>query len=255
MTTRQLNLRAMLGNTSDVLAQIPTRRLTPILTTRIAELKAALDEINSLAQQQAAPLESHLIVRSEAIAAAAEKTLLLAGIALSHATAHNIEPLASGVRIAPGRFRHGRHDRRVALCRTVAATLRGEQATNLADSPITVDLLDELDASIELAEQAVRAPRNVVSSRRTATGELVIALKKADRLVRDGIDPLIYPLRLIAPEFYALYRAARETIHRPATHHRADGPGAAKASTSPTASGPGAVAAAGAHSHPQPLAA
>ena len=69
-----------------------------------------------------------------------------------------------------------------------------------------------------LAQKALEQYHGTVAAKRGATSRLVVALREADEMLADGIDPLMLPLAATHPEFYATYAAAREIVDRPATH-------------------------------------
>ena len=216
MNTEQMNRRGMQYNTSAALEALPPGAANAVLTGWINKLDIKLAEVDALAVQQSSPLYRSLIARNEACSEMVEATLRLAGLAFSHARANNLSTLAASVRVRPGDFRRTRYDRRVQTCQHIAASLRAE-LPQLAGSGITEALLDDLDAKVALAAEQILQPRNTIVAKRAATEGLVTVLREVDDILREGIDPLIYPLRKAHPDFYARYRAAREIVHRPAS--------------------------------------
>lgn len=215
MNRKRLGRLRMLGNTRNALSAMPQARITPVIAARVDKLDGLLDEISSLEQRRSAPLARHLHHRDAMVAAMAEATLQIGGLALSHVTANALAEPVAALRVSREKLLFGGYGRRVETARRLLEALRGGLA-QLEDAGITAAQLDQLEAKIAAAEAAILQPRDAVAARRAATESLEAKLREAEKLVRDAIDPLMYPLRLKEPEFYRHYRAARLVLKSPA---------------------------------------
>lgn len=228
MNRKRLARLRMLGNTRNALSIMPQARVTPVITARVEKLDGLLDDIASIEQRQLAPLARHFHHRDTAVADMAETTLQLAGVALSHVTANAVAAPAGVLRVSRVELLHRSYGQRVRAARRLLEALRGGLA-EVEAAGITAAQLDQFEAKIAAAEAAILEPRDAVAARRAATESLEVKLREAEALVRDGIDPLIYPLRLTEPEFYRRYRAARLVMIAPATRGDPEVPAAAPA--------------------------
>lgn len=217
MTTKQRNRRQMQRAARAIAGQHPATSADPILAVRLAAFDAKQKEIDELEAKQAEPLSRQLAKRNEAFAAMVQETFAIAGLALSHAQAHGMTSLAIVVRIMPSEFTRNRFDRRVHMCQQIANAVRAE-LPRLVESGIREARLDAFQTLIDTAAALTTVPRSTVAAKRGATSRLVVALREADEMLADGIDPLLLPLAATHPEFHATYAAAREIVDRPATH-------------------------------------
>lgn len=207
----------MFRTTCETVRVSPATSGNPVVMERLDAFEAKLEHIDQLDAKQAQSVGRGLSERNGAFGAMVQDALLLSGLGLSFAKANALESLARDLRFVPSDFSHVRFDRRLHMCRQVATTLRDDLA-QLAGSGITPAMLDAFDAKIAAATALVDKPRSTIVSKRAATEQLRSAFREADDMLTTWLDPLIMPLKVTDPEFYARYRAAREIVDRPASH-------------------------------------
>ena len=177
-----------------------------------ARFRAKLEDLTALRARQTQKLSPALVQRDAILGAALREALRIAGIVRSYAHAHDDPVLADRVRLTPRQLRETRIARRLALAQRVHdATLPVLDA--LAGYGVTAATLAALQEKIADAELAVRGPRDVMVVRVAATQQLVVALREIDAVLKNQLDPLLFPLQETQPEFHARYRFCRDIIN------------------------------------------
>ena len=223
MKTRQTNSFEMYRALQMFLAQSgPSISTAPALAAVVADFDAAFRNLEALAQMQAEPISPALARRDQLLAELAHATIVVAGAVFSYATERRNGGLAATVRLRPSDFVRTRLARRVNLARPIheAAVALGDE---LAAYGITPAMLADLHALIAQADEACAAPRGVVAAKSAATARIRDGLRELGALVRDRLEPLVFPLRRSSPQLYEQYRAVRQTIHRRGTRQTGAG--------------------------------
>jgi hypothetical protein len=78
---------------------------------------------------------------------------------------------------------------------------------------INATTLTDFNNAINAFESVISKPREIIGDRKTHTSSLKQLFAEADSIVYDILDKLIVRFKVSAPEFYALYKNARNIIN------------------------------------------
>lgn len=213
MTGLQSDIIAMAHDVHTLLAQAPEIAAIPAMAGKPAKLRALLTKADRLFDTQRSRITASIARREVASDAMIEATLAVAGIALSYAHDNNLPDLAAEVRVTAGDFRRNRLQHRVRLAQQIHAAVT-PFVPQLAADGVTAETLDDLQDKIDAAAAALPATRGSAADKKAATAQLRETIREIRLLLKDGIDPLVRPLRQTNPDFYERYRARRTIINR-----------------------------------------
>ena len=218
MNTKQMNKLAMFDAVHAFLAR--TAPSTPVagLSQKVTLLGNKLDELAALAQVQAQRLKVSVYERDEALNTMTEWALNLGGIALCHADEHKLGSLAINVRVRPSTFLNIRKTRCVQIAQQLHAAIFPIVA-ELAAYGVTPGKLEEFQAAIDRADQAVSGPRNTIGAMKAATAQLHKTVGEIGALLGNQIDGLVFTVRHTDPAFYDQYKALRSIVDRPGSRN------------------------------------
>ena len=182
------------------------------LPAKLAAFAAKVTEITDLAATQAAPLSGAVQERDDALTAARDAALTIAGIVLSHADERRLPELVAQVQLKPSSFL-GRKEKTVQLAQQVHDAAQSV-LPDLAPYGLTEARLGELRTAIAAATASLSGPRSATAAKKAATAQLDTVFRDADRILENQIDPLLVPLAKTKPEFYSEYRATRTIVDR-----------------------------------------
>ena len=214
MNNKQTNKLASFTATEAVLQATPEIASVPGLPELLAVFSAKVGEINRLAKTQTQPIQPRTAERDGILDAMTDMTLQIAGYVRSVARETGTPQLAQDVRVGVASFRRARRSHRVWFAQRVLDAARGV-LPQLGAYGVTAETLVTLEARIQAATQRVNLPRETVGAKRAATRRMAELFVEVEALLDDGIDALVYPLRLRHPEFHATYEAARLVVNRP----------------------------------------
>lgn len=221
MNAKQSNLLETLVDTHAFLTTTRGIGALTALTPKVAQLMSHIDNIRAHAHVQALPTHGAIRERDQAVEAAIELTLAVAGALRSYAETHQLPELAALAAVTRRTFSLLRKGQRMRVAQRVLDAAR-PLAAALADYGVTAALLDEFDAKIAAGNAIVGTPRTVAAKRKAATRELAGEFAAAGRLLRNGIDPMIETLRVSDPVAYARYHDARSVFDRPGVRRRGE---------------------------------
>jgi hypothetical protein len=207
--------------------------LFPALAAKFATLITRVGNVVALAAQQEQPLEGKLRDREQALDAAVETTVIVAGAVLSYARTCRLHDLAVQVRRTRTEFRRRRRTERTSIAQRVhdvAAPL----AVELVDYGLTAGMLEELQETIDATAQAVTAPVSARAEKKVSTRQLARAFTEVEQLLAQ-IDPMLLKLGKIDPTMHALYLAARKVFKRTGARAAAARPGSVADPAAPAA--------------------
>ena len=226
MNAKSWATQTMGHSVSGALETITSTNDLPALSAKHVALKTILGRIAAASAAQSEPINGPRRVRNKALASATDLAVVVAGAVLSYAREHGLEELIVKVDISPTKLKTGRVARRLELLQQIhdaAASV----LTELADYRVTRAVLADLQEKIDATKPLLVAPRAGIVSRRVATVRLETEIRRLTRLITGEIDPLVEALRLIAPDDYARYHAARVVVDLPGSSPANDSPSAA----------------------------
>lgn len=212
MNTYQHNKLDAYNAVEALLTSTPEIANVPGLPAKVAVLSSKTGEINSLAQTQTQPLQASTTKRDKLLKEMTEMTLDIAGYIKTVAREQNLPELAELVVIGAG-YQRMRRAHRVIIAQRVADAAQ-TVLSHLGSYGVTADTLASLRAKIQIAGSGLTIPRSTTVVKKAATTKLAALFAEVDILLREQIDPLIFPLRKTEIEFYARYSAARSIVDR-----------------------------------------
>lgn len=214
MNRVQSNKMASFTATEAVLKAFPEIASVPGLPEHVEMLSSKMGEIQRLAVIQTQPLQLRTSERDLLLEAMTDTTLEIAGYVRNVARASELPLLSQSVQIGAGSFRRARRSHRVWFAQRVHDAAQ-TALPQLGAFGVTAETLATFQTRIQAATTRVNLPLEARATRKAATEELVLLFAQVDRLLNDGIDPLVFPLRKTNTEFYAAYRATRSVDDRP----------------------------------------
>lgn len=169
----------------------------PRTLTQLQTNLAVLDEEGTTQMSLA---KNRTIRRDRIMAEMADLALEIAHVVAAHADEHQLVEILPVVSIPPGRFSRLRMIDRLWLAQKI---LKAAEET----LP-TYPMLPALREKVNEADDAITEPRQKIITRHLATRRVRELTLENERLLR-RIDMMLYPLRRTAPEFHAIYTAAR----------------------------------------------
>jgi hypothetical protein len=237
MNAPQNNLLATGQSVSTALETITATNVPAALTAAHVALNTTLGNIRNHAATQALPITGKTRDRDAVFAAAADATLVIAGLVLSYAKNQKLGDLAAKVDLTASQLARGRFDTRVQLMQQVHDAAAGVVG-QLADFEVTAATLTDLQTKIDAASALLTSPRSTIVARRVATQNLAEGFGQLEDLLHQ-IDPLIKARCLTDPDSYKLDQAARVVIDRPGAPSQPE-PTPAPASSAPPVNAPAA---------------
>jgi hypothetical protein len=212
MNTHQHNKLDAYKAVEALLTSAPEIANVPGLPGKVAVLSAKTGEIDSLAQTQTQPIQASTTKRDKLLEEMTEMTLDIAGFITTVAREQNLPELAELVIIGAG-YRRMRRAHRLIIAQRVADAAQ-TVLPHLGSYGVTADTLASLREKIQVAGAGLTIPRSTTVVKKAATTKLAALFAEVDILLREQIDPLVFPLRKTQVEFYARYRAARSIVDR-----------------------------------------
>ena len=220
MTAKQMHKMESHRVRHELLSTAPEIAGIKSLAGKVASYGRQLDVIDQLVDVQS-QRSAAIAQRDAALQTMIDTTLEINGVALSYADENEIPGLAGQVRVFPTDFLKTRLMLRVRLAQQLFEVVQ-PIVPQLAEFGVTAETMTDWQAKIDAAEAAMPVFRGLVADKKAATADLVAAIRKADRLEKNQIYPLLLPLKQSNPEFYRRYAARRIVIDRPATRPAAE---------------------------------
>lgn len=187
----------------------------PALAGKQAALVSRVANLETQLAIQGQPLDGELEAREGALDAARESAVIAAGAVLSYARTNELPALAAQVRRVRTEMRELRCGERMRIAQRVhdvAAPL----VTQLADYGFTAAMLEELQANIDGATEAVNTPVSTRAAKKVSTRDLARGFRAVEQVLAE-IDPMLLRLGKIDPTSHGLYLAARAVVRRSGT--------------------------------------
>jgi len=213
MNTRQLNKIESHVATHDLLTTAPEAagiKSLPGKVTAYGENIGAILKLVDLQTRRTADIAQREVSFGDMY----DVTLTNTGIALSYADEKEIPGLADQMRMVPSNFAKARLAIRVRLAQQLHDAVL-PIVPDLVDYGLTAETMTDWQKKIDAAAAALPAVRAATADKKAATADLNAAVRKADRLERNQIRPLVLPLKKGNPEFYGRYVARRQVLDRP----------------------------------------
>jgi len=160
-----------------------------------------------------------------------DKAIEIAGALLAFASDSDNKELKSGVNISRSELENAADSSALNHCRFIFNQAASLQAT-LADYGLKASDISEFQALISGFEKSIASPRIAITSRKSATNDLVGLFANCDDILKNKMDKLIEKFKVSNPDFYKQYFDARIIIERGLHHSKKEGPSSAGAPAS-----------------------
>jgi len=213
MNTRQTNKLASYIATQAVLESYPEIATLPGLSVKVAEFSARVAELHTLGQTQGQEIAGKMARRDELLGQMVATALDIGGVVLAVANEQKHTELAAEVRLMRSDFLRVRRTRRPWLARRVLDAAR-TVLPRLEAYGVTAAMVDQLEAQIEAALQALHEPRSTVADKQAATRRIPVLIAEIDQLLDETIDRLMAPTRATHRAIFDAYDVARRVVDR-----------------------------------------
>lgn len=202
-------------------------KMIPDVVNDVNELKLTVDEIEA----------TQLLISTEIMGQSDEKEtmqetlirmiLSISSALMARADRISNEVLAAQVNFSESTLRGQPDQQQVATGRQVANLAKGN-LEGLISSGITIDLITALQEQADQFEALLPINRVSLAERKAANARLKVLFKRADKLLKNGLDRMTGRYETEDPAFYAAYESARMILDY-GTHYE-DGSGQKTAS-------------------------
>lgn len=184
---------------------------TPAMVAASGEYDLNITAIEGCVERQVIDIRGFAKAKAEAETKMIDVTLAVAGGVRAYATVIGDSVLANKMNVSrSGLLRH--RDAVVAQHSQGIHTEATAVLASLAPYGITAPTLLDLQSAIDTYVEAIMAPRNAITLRKSSTTELKMLLKDTTKVLNKRLDALMEQFALIQPEFYRNYHNARVII-------------------------------------------
>jgi len=184
----------------------------PAFADSVGQLEGAVSAIRQGAQQQAGTTtQGYTAKKSVALDRLAQQSLKVADVIYVYAFRNNNQPLLRKVSVNKSSFYRGHDNDALTLAKNIAVEALSH-ISELTDYGIdSVELL-ALQEAIAGFESLISKPQTVTGEHKLYTGNLKQLFAEADSILYDQLDKLVTLFKVSAPDFYTLYKNARNVI-------------------------------------------
>lgn len=209
MTNRQENKVGMYqGVTTTLDEHADAPGIVPAIPAANGDLKVKIGEILKKDREKGTVTSGKTVAKNQAGNKLIEQTMKVAG-PLSAWGYTNANPAVTGVADIKRSFLTRLRDTELAQKATEIYDAAQAYPEQLTDYGITVEVLNELQARIETYKTAMSEQDSSMASRVSAGVSLATLFQEADIILKLRIDPLMEAVRVVNPDFYNAYKAAR----------------------------------------------
>jgi hypothetical protein len=184
----------------------------PGFVNSVAQLDDSVAAIVQNAQQQTgAVLQGASAEKNAAIDLLAQECVKTANVAYVYAFTTGNLPLMAKVAVNKGMFYRGHYNDALILAKTIAAATH-EHAPALAEYGIDTAAVNALDEAIAGFERVMSKSQVAIGERKMYTSNIKQLFADSDSVLYDRLDKLIVLFKTSAPDFYVLYKNARNII-------------------------------------------
>jgi hypothetical protein len=185
----------------------------PAFTDSVGQLDGAVSAIRHGAQQQAGTItQGYTAEKNLALDRLAQQSLKVADITYVYAFRNNNQPLLRKVAVNKSMFYKGHDNNALALAKNIAVESLNH-ASELANYGIDSAELVALQEAVAGFELLISKPQTVTGEHKLYTGNLKQLFAEADSILYDQLDKLITLFKVSVPDFYTLYKNARNIIN------------------------------------------
>lgn len=216
MTDRQESKLNMYSKVSDACRSYENVYLhvSPIMKVIIGQLDDIIVAINQTAQQQAGTItQGFTVEKNITINLLAEHCMKIVNVLYVYAFRNNDRQLLSKMSINKYML-YSKHDNEILrMAKNIALELENllpMLSEYGLDPHADLTMLNKIIAGFE---SLINKPQITVSERKIHTTNLKQLFVEADSLLYDQLDKLVSLFKASAPDFYNLYKTARNVIH------------------------------------------
>lgn len=220
MTRKEINLLNMLKSLVQFFAENPTLLTDkPALKTTVDKLKAFIAEVEALEQAQAIDSKADTALKGETKTTLINAMLkVLAGVA-AHAAATNDTRLKMAADVSEYELKKMRDNNLITESRAtyeLALPLAAELKVWHVEQA-HIDALDTNSAAFEAKDPAIK---NIKARSSQATAEIKAKLDESYDFVKDTLDAMMLPVKIVNPTVYGHYQNARTIINTAGAHSK-----------------------------------
>jgi hypothetical protein len=191
---------------------------TPVFVNSVMLLDNGIDAITRGAQQQSGTLTGGVSQeKSKAAETLALESVKTANALYVYAIDTNNRTLQAKVSVNKSMFYNGHDVDALVLAKNIADEAHN-YAPVLAGYGIDAVAIAALDTAVTAFESLIVKPQTTISERKMYTGNIKQLFAETDSIIYDRLDKLVVLFKTSAPDFYALYKNARNIIDTARRH-------------------------------------
>jgi hypothetical protein len=195
---------------------------TPAFVKAVILLDNSIEAIGKAEQQQSGTLSEGVSAeKNKAADALALESVKTANALYVYAIDTEDKVLQAKVNVNKSLFYNGHDGDALALAKNIADEAHSHEAA-LVEYGINAAAIVALDTAIVAFGSLIVKPRTTIGERKVYTGNLKQLFAQTDSILHDRLDKLIALFKTSAPEFYALYKNARNIINTATRHENSE---------------------------------
>jgi hypothetical protein len=185
-------------------------------------LDNSIDAIGKTEQQQSGTQSEGVSEeKSKAADALAQEGVRMANAIYVFAVDTEDKVLQTKVNVNKSMFYNGHDGDALVLAKNIADEAHSHEA-GLVAYGIDAAAIAALDTAVAAFDSLIVKPRATIDERKVYTGNLKQLFAQTDSILHDRLDKLIALFKTSAPEFYALYKNARNIINTATRHEKSE---------------------------------
>ena len=184
----------------------------PAMMTAVSKIDESIASILQVAGQQSGTVSQGVTAeKNKALDAMTNESLKIGNMIYVYALDNNNLDLLTRMTINKSMFYNSHVSESIIRAHNIANEAESHLA-ELAEYGVTLAGLDKLNESIAALETIVNNPRITIDEHKVYTANIKQLFAKTDSILHDRLDKLVTLFKDSAPDFYALYKNARNVI-------------------------------------------
>ncbi|MDR3244813.1 MAG: hypothetical protein LBT50_00085 [Prevotellaceae bacterium] len=192
----------------------------PAFVNAVILLDNGINAISLGAQQQSRTVSGGVSEeKSRAGETLALESLKTANALYVYAIDTNNKTLQTNVSLNKSMFYNGHDEASLVLAKNIAAEAHSH-AAELLGYGVNAAAIATLDSAVAAFESLIVKPQTTIDERKVYTGNIKQLFAETDSVIYDRLDKLITLFKTSDPDFYALYKNARNIIDTARRHEK-----------------------------------
>jgi len=193
---------------------------SPAFVKAVTLLDNNINAIGKNAQQQSGSISVGVSAeKNKATETLTQESVKMANALYVYAIDTKDKVLQAKVSVNKSTFYGGHADEVLVLAKNIADEAHSH-AADLAEYSIDAAAIAALDAAVVAFDSLIVKPQIAIGERKMYTSNIKQLFVETDSILYDRLDKLIVLFKTSAPDFYALYKTARNIINTAVRHEK-----------------------------------